>query len=175
VKILRFDSIGGASGDMILASLVDLGVEMETLSGKLSRLVPEKFAIEKETVSDRGFTGTRLRISPGESRDLRRLDAIVSLLRGGKLPASVEKAGIMVFRRLAEAEARVHGTTPDKIHFHEIGAIDSIIDIAGACLAVEMLGVDAVITGPLPTGAGVVESGHGILPIPAPATVELLK
>jgi hypothetical protein len=105
----------------------------------------------------------------------RGLREIRALIEGSQLPASVKATSLRVFQRLAEAEAHVHGTTPDQVHFHEVGAMDAIIDIVGACLGLEMLGVTGVSVGPLPLGHGAVECAHGILPIPAPATVELLK
>ncbi|MBU0714293.1 MAG: nickel pincer cofactor biosynthesis protein LarC [Verrucomicrobia bacterium] len=190
MKHLHFDSIGGASGDMILAALLDLGVSREDLQHQLTGLPIGPFEIEVNSISDRGLHGTRVNVhvpshehthgsadhsQPQVHPPHRGLIEIRALIDGSQLSASVKAASLRVFRRLAEAEAHVHGTTPDQVHFHEVGAVDAIIDIVGACLGLERLGVAGVSVGPLPLGHGTVVCAHGILPVPAPATVELLK
>ncbi|NQT93303.1 MAG: nickel pincer cofactor biosynthesis protein LarC [Lentisphaerae bacterium] len=177
MKLLRFDSIGGASGNMILGALIDLGADAELLRNGLSTLPVEPFQICSEPFTDRGFTGTRVSVNidecPGHPH--RGLADIRKLISDSDLPDPVKQRAVSVFERLAGAEAAVHGSSIDKIHFHEVGAVDAIVDIAGACLALHMLGVAEILMGPLPLGRGTVESEHGILPVPAPASVELLK
>lgn len=177
MKILRFDSVGGASGDMILASLLGLGVDLKMLIERLSTLGIERFDIIPKTVSDAGLSGIRIVVDVphGDHHPHRHLQDIRTLINGSRLSDRTKAMSIAVFEKLAEAEARVHGTTKDEVHFHEVGAMDSIIDVVGSCAALEMLNVDAVTVGPLPCGCGSFKTAHGVMPNPAPATVELLK
>lgn len=190
MKHLHFDSIGGASGDMILAAMLDLGISCDDLRRQLAGLAIEHFEIEANPINERGLHGTRVNVhvaahkhahggsahshAPAHSQH-RGLKEIRALIEGSQLPASVKTTSMRVFQRLAEAEAHVHGTTAEQVHFHEVGAMDAIIDIVGACLGLEWLGVAGVSVGPLPLGHGTIECAHGVLPVPAPATVELLK
>ena len=190
MKHIHFDSVGGASGDMILAALLDLGVSRENLQRQLAGLPIGPFEIEASSISDRGMHGTRVNVhvashehthggadhaQPKAHLPHRGLREIRALIEGSQLSASVKATSLRVFQRLAEAEAHIHGTTPDQVHFHEVGAVDAIVDIVGACLGLEMMGVTGVSISPLPLGHGTVACAHGILPVPAPATVELLK
>jgi len=178
MKVLRFDSVGGASGDMILAALVDLGINAGTLQNLLSGIVGQPLEIRAERSFDRGLSGIRISIrAQGVSHADHHvgLDHIRRLLSQSSLPERVQALSLKVFERLAKAEASVHQTTPEAVHFHELGAVDTIADIVGACLGLDMLEVDEVIVGPLPLGVGTIECEHGILPNPAPATVELLR
>ncbi len=193
MKILAFDSIGGASGDMILAALVDLGGDADALERDLASLGIGPFRLEHGRAMTSHLAGTRLRVvaagddphaqhgphhlSPHHERQAphRGLAEIEALIHAANLPDPVKTQACRVFRRIGEVEARMHGTTPDRVHFHEIGACDSIVDIVGGCLALHRLGVDAVAVGPLPQGHGVITCAHGVFPNPAPATVELLK
>ncbi|MDD4871055.1 MAG: nickel pincer cofactor biosynthesis protein LarC [Kiritimatiellae bacterium] len=175
--VVRFDSVGGASGDLILSSLCALGINPSELSKKLGSLHAGNFKLQVKTNTDHGFAGKQLTVKIGHSHHHhhRHLEDILSMIKKSKLSPWVKDLSTKVFYRLAVAEAKVHSTTPNKIHFHEVGALDSIVDIVGSCAALEMLGVDSVIAGPLPLGHGTVECAHGILPLPAPAVVELLK
>lgn len=179
MNILQFDSVGGASGDMILAALIDLGVSRDELQAVISRLPCEPVTIETEPVTDQGIRGLRVQVhAPAHNQPAhphRGLAEIQVLIESSGLPAPVQAVSWRVFQRLAEAEALVHGTTPEHIHFHEVGALDSLVDIIGACWAQHRLQADGVVVGPLPLGQGTVACAHGILPVPAPATVELLK
>ena len=178
MKTLRFDSVGGASGDMILASLTGLGVDTDSILTALSSLEIGDFAFRTESVSDYGLQGLRLHVDVqdhGHSHAHRHLGDIRRLIDASSLPAATKGLSIRVFERLARAEAAVHGTTPDQIHFHEVGAVDSIVDIVGSCFALERLDVRQVIVGPLPDGQGTTRFSHGVMPIPVPAVVELLK
>ncbi|HMP77359.1 MAG TPA: nickel pincer cofactor biosynthesis protein LarC [Kiritimatiellia bacterium] len=203
MKILAFDSIGGASGDMILAALADLGVDVAALSRELATLGIGPFEIESSRAMTAHLAGTRVRVvteddahhhhhhdhphdhhhahehghEPAHHHHAphRGLAEIEALIGGSALPPAVKERALCVFRNIGEVEARMHGTTVDKIHFHEIGAVDSIVDIVGCCLALHRLGVDAIVVGPLPQGRGVIQCAHGTFPNPAPATVELLR
>ena len=183
---IRFDSIGGASGDLILSSLCALGVSHKELQRKLGSLKAEPFELKVKAVSDHGFSGKQLSVKIPHTHHHhdhhhchehhhRGLGDILSMIRKSTLSPWVKDLSAKVFERLGKAEAKVHGTTIDKIHFHEVGALDSIVDIVGSCLALEMLNVKSISVGPLPLGYGTVQCAHGILPLPAPATVELLK
>jgi len=176
MKVLRFDSTGGASGDMILSALVDLGVDLDELRKQLGSLPLEKWEMSAEKISGHSLQGTRVSVDIlEEGKHHRHLADITKILNESGLPAAVKGMALDVFGLLAVAEAKVHGTTPDKIHFHEVGAVDSIVDIAGSCLALHLLAVDLVIAGRLPVGSGEARTGHGVMPVPTPAVVELLK
>lgn len=183
MRTLRIDSIGGASGDMLLAVLFDLGADVDRVRETLRSLPLEPFELRTEPCQDRGLRGLRARVethaqpAPLDAHrhaPHRNLAEILRILEGGALPPSASALSRAVFERLGEAEARVHGTTVDRVHFHEVGATDSILDIAGCCLALERLHIDAVEVGPLPLGSGQTSTAHGVLPLPVPATAELL-
>lgn len=177
MNVLRFDSIGGASGDMILATLCALGVEPNAIETSLQEFHLGSFRIVAAPHADRGMNGLRIAVEVprhehGEHRTFADIRALISASR---LPARVKDLSIGTFERLAVAEGKVHGIVPEKVHFHEVGAVDSIVDTVGACLALDMLRIDAVDVGPLPFGHGTISCAHGVLPNPAPATAELLK
>jgi len=177
MKTLRFDSVGGASGDMILAALTAAGADLDTVRSRLASLKLEPFKIVKEQVADHGLQGIRIRVAVPEHDHAphRLLKDIRKLIEDGDLSDRVKAQSTAVFERLGEAEARVHNATPETIHFHEVAGTDSIVDIVGACAALESVGVDAVRVGPLPVGCGTTRFSHGVMPVPVPATVELLK
>ena len=161
---------------MILSALVDLGVDVSDLSSKLESLSVEPFGLECESCRDGGFAGSRVTVSIHDhDHPHRHLSDIRSLISASSMADPVKELSIKVFELLADAEAAVHGTTRDKIHFHEVGAMDSIVDIVGSCAALHMLGVDGVEISPLPLGQGTVNCDHGVMPLPVPATAELLK
>ncbi len=180
MRILRFDSVGGASGDMILAALIDLGVELEGLQAKLKTLPIEDFTITATQTTRSHLRGTVVNVEiPPALHDHhhahRTFADIRELISSSRLHPKEKKMAIKVFEDLAKAEAKVHNTTPEEVHFHEVGAVDSIVDIVGACIALLELDVDEIRVAPLPLGTGTVDTAHGKLPIPAPATLELLK
>lgn len=181
MKTIYFDSVGGASGDMILACLLDLGADLKKIDSNLKKMAKARFSIEAKAVRQTGFKGMRVKVhvahhdQHGHEHHNRNLGNIEKLINSSRLSASVKKHAISVFRRLAKAEAKVHGVRPSEIHFHEVGAMDSIVDIVGSCIALEQIGAERVAVGPLPLGCGTIKCAHGILPSPAPATVELLK
>ena len=183
-RVLWFDSVGGASGDMILAALIDLGVRPADLNQELSTLGVH-VALEAHQHASHGLHGTRLTVHAEEHAahhghhhghsPHRHLADVRQIIEATTLPDRVKRHSLTVFQRLAEAEARIHGTTPESIHFHEVGALDAIADIVGSCLALQLLHIDKVGCSPLPQGHGVIECAHGTFPNPAPGTVDLLK
>ncbi|OQW96968.1 MAG: TIGR00299 family protein [Verrucomicrobia bacterium A1] len=179
MKILHFECVGGASGDMILGALIELGVDPSALQRGLARLPIEPFEIEARPFRDHHLAGTQVTVRIPEHRHEhghgRGLKEITGLIQASDLPPRAKELSLKVFGRIADAEAKVHGTTREEVHFHEVGALDSIIDIVGGCLGLERLGVEAVAVGPFPAGRGIIECAHGVFPNPAPATVELLK
>lgn len=176
MRLLRIECIGGASGDMILGALVDLGINLAALRQTLAGLNIGPFELKAEKTLQDHLSGTRVTVTaPEHGHAHRHLADIRRIIDTSNLPRPVKELSIATFSRLAEAEAKVHGTTPDKIHFHEVGAVDSIVDIVGSCLGYHLLELSGVSVGPFPAGHGTIECEHGIIPSPAPATVELLK
>jgi pyridinium-3,5-bisthiocarboxylic acid mononucleotide nickel chelatase len=174
VRVAHFDCFSGISGDMTLAALIDLGIDPEAIrSGIDSFGLPIKMEIEK--VKRNGFTATYIHIEAPEQEEHRYLADIERILASGKLTHRQRDLALNIFRRLAIAEATVHGHPVEKVHFHEVGALDSIADIAGAAIALDLLGVDRFTSRSVPPGSGTVKCAHGIMPIPTPATTELLK
>lgn len=175
-RILSFDSVGGASGDMILAAMLGLGVDLARLKRQLATLRIGKFDIVVSRCSGSGLGGQRATVKiPHGHHEHRHLSDIRRLIVRSKLDEAAKQLSIRVFETLAAAEAKVHGVPVEEIHFHEVGALDSIIDIVGSCAALHMLGVAEVRVGALPLGHGAIRISHGILPCPAPATVILLR
>lgn len=176
MKVLRFDSVGGASGDMILGCLLGLGVAPEKVVQVLKTLGLGEGSFQVERVVERGWSGLRFRVEvPVAPVGHRTWGTIRSEIQQADLPDPVREMSLRVFTRLAEAEGKVHGICPEEVHFHEIGAADSLVDIVGACWALYALGVDGVWVGPLPVGEGHTVISHGIAPLPVPAVVELLR
>jgi len=171
------DPFSGVAGDMFLGALLDAGLSEAALRNALKALPITGYELLVGREDRLGLAATRasVRLDPAAHQPHRHLSDIHAILDAADLPGRAGAQAKDVFRRLAEAEAKVHGTTPEKIHFHEVGAVDAIVDIAGTCAALAILGVDQVIAGPPPLGSGTVEAAHGRLPVPAPATVELLR
>lgn len=177
VRIAYFDPIGGASGDMAAACLIDAGADAQEIAGLLDTLGLPGFSVTAEKTVSWSFACTRFQVKMehGGHQPRRTLRDITQIIGASGLPERTREHSIRVFHALADAEAHVHATTPEKIHFHEVGAVDSIVDIVAACLGLEMLGVQQVYVGPLPLSHGTVECEHGTIPIPGPAAAELLK
>ena len=175
--LLWLDCFSGISGDMLLGALVDAGLDLDALRAGLATLPLSGYALEATRVTEHGISGARLhvRLDEGTPHAHRRLADIIALLDAASLPQRAHERALAIFRRLAEAEAVIHGTTPDEVTFHEVGAVDSIVDIVGAALALELLDVADVYCSELPLTSGRVRSAHGALPVPAPATLELLR
>jgi hypothetical protein len=177
VKILHFDCSAGISGDMTVAALLDLGVPLPYLEGELRKLgLPEEsWSIALERDSRRGMVAARFLVEAPDHHSHRHFSHIRRMIEDARLTPRARELALAIFSRLAEAEAQVHGTTPDEVHFHEVGAMDSIIDIVGAAVCIDHLGIEAFHTAPLPLGGGFVQTAHGLLPVPAPATALLLQ
>ncbi|MHC5110365.1 MAG: nickel pincer cofactor biosynthesis protein LarC [Planctomycetota bacterium] len=172
-----FDCFSGAAGDMIVGALIDAGADIAALTSGLSTLGLTGYELAAVKVERHGLAATHfvVRLDESEEQPHRHLHHIVKIIQNGVLSESVTSRAIAIFRRLAEAEAAVHGTTIDKIHFHEVGAVDAILDIVGASLAMELLCIDKILCSAIPTGSGTIACAHGVMPVPAPATAELLK
>jgi len=176
MRIGYFDCFSGISGDMILGSLLHAGVDPEAWEAALARLNVPGYEIKIGTVVKEGISAVDVDVVLLEQDQGhgRHLSDIVQILEASGLSESVQKRALGAFTHLAEAEAKIHAMTPDTIHFHEVGAIDAIVDIVGSCIGLEMLGVEKVYSSPLPLNRGWVECAHGTMPVPAPATLELL-
>lgn len=174
MKICYLDAFSGISGDMLVGALADAGADQAALSAGLASLgTGASFHFEKTKRC--GIAATKFHVRGGAAKAHRHLPQILRMIENADLPARAKASAAEVFRRLAEAEASVHRVPVEKVHFHEVGAADSIADIAGACLGFELLGVDAIHCSAVNVGSGTVKTEHGVLPVPAPATVALLK
>lgn len=176
MRVAYFDCFAGAAGDMIVGALVDAGAPTERLLWAFESLGLSGYSVRFERDRRGPIAGTRFVVEvAGTPHHGRRLEDILQLLGGARLPPAVAGQAAAVFRRLAEAEARVHGVGVESLHFHEVGSLDAILDVVGALAALQALGVEAVYCSPLPAGGGLVGTAHGNLPVPAPAVLELLK
>jgi len=175
MKIAYFDSSSGASGDMVLGALFDAGLDPGELESTLGTIPGLRFRIRTERASRHGIGGTAVTVeTPGEKK-ARGLPEIERGIDSLSAPEEVRERAKRVFRILGEAEAKVHGVPIEKVHFHEVGAVDSIVDVVGAVLGLHLLGVEKVFASPPSTGTGTVRAAHGVLPLPAPATAEILR
>jgi len=175
MTLAYFDCFSGISGDMTLGALVDAGVSIDALRVELAKLNLSGYELKAKKVKRSGIAATRVTviIDRNDQRS-RYLADILSIIEASTLSQTVKEKSNRIFIRLADAEAKVHGTTPDKIHFHEVGAVDSIVDNIGAVIGLELLGITRVQASAVNVGSGMVNTAHGMLPIPAPATAELL-
>ena len=177
-RALYFHCFSGASGDMILGALLDTGmVDITILEAELKKVQLQGYLLQQEKVQRGGLSGTRVTVKE-QGRDcqpLRTLPDLLKLTEESSLHKNIKEMASKVFHRLASAEAKVHGTTLEKVHFHEIGAVDTMVDVLGTLILLELMEVDIVTSSPLHLGSGFVRCEHGILPVPAPATTELLK
>ncbi len=176
MKVAYFDCFSGAAGDMILAALLDAGANFDQLSVSISRLRLSGYRLSAEKIKKQGIAATYFSVSMEDAPQTHRhLRHVVEILNGTEISPITRDRAIRIFTRLAQAEAMVHGTTIEKVHFHEVGAVDAIIDVVGACIALDMLGIERVVCSPIPVGNGTIRCDHGVMPVPAPATAELLK
>lgn len=174
-KIAYLDCSSGISGDMFLAAILDAGVSDDRLLSELAKVPVGSYEFRSSRVLRSGLAANRVEISIPAEQPHRHLHHIEKLLDESSLRAGVKEKALAVFRRLAEVEGRLHGKPPGSVHFHEVGAVDAILDIAGTCAGLELLGVADLVCSPLNLGSGRVQAAHGSLPVPAPATAELLK
>jgi uncharacterized protein (TIGR00299 family) protein len=175
MKTLYFDCFAGASGDMILGAMVSAGVAPQTLREQLSLLGVTGFGLDFETVDRSGLSATHARVQIPHEHVHRSLGDILKIIYSSQLNASVKDQAARIFSRLAEAEARVHNQPVESVHFHEVGALDAIIDVVGAAICFDLLGIERFVSSPLHVGRGTVSMAHGTFPVPPPAVVELLK
>lgn len=174
MRLAYLDCASGISGDMTLGALVDAGVELARLNEAVQSLGLPGCRLVAQEVKKKGFRATQVTVEYEPEHKHRHLHHIVAMIDQGRLTDRQKDLARRIFNRLAEAEAKVHGTTIEKVHFHEVGAADSIADIVGAAVGWDLLGADRLIVSPVPTGTGKVKIAHGECSIPAPATAELL-
>jgi hypothetical protein len=176
MKIAYADCYSGISGDMFLAALLDVGLSLEVLQAGIEKLnLPEKVELRQTETHKGALRAADLAVIVPRSQHHRRLSDILDILSGSDLSERVKQTAAQIFRLLAEAEARVHGEPIEQIHFHEVGALDSIVDVVGAVIGLDTLGIERLYASPLPYGSGSIDSDHGLLPLPAPATLEVLR
>lgn len=182
MKILYYDCFSGISGDMNLGALLDLGiVDAAYLEKGLSGLgLDSEFSISAEKCQKNGITGTKANVvlrntDPSAHHIPRHLDDITAILDASRLSDAVKQSSLRMFRAIAQAEGKVHGIPAEKVHFHEVGATDSVVDIVGAAVLLDALRPDRILSSPVQVGGGYVECAHGLIPVPAPATAELLR
>jgi pyridinium-3,5-bisthiocarboxylic acid mononucleotide nickel chelatase len=175
MKIAYFDLIGGASGDMLLGALLDAGLELTALQAALADLNLPGYSLSCRKVSKQGFGATKLDVEVQDSATERHLGDILKLIHSSKLPAPIIQRAQGIFTRLGEVEAGIHGATLEHVHLHELGGIDTIVDVTGFLLALQLLEIDEIHCSSFPLGRGFVRGAHGSIPLPAPATLALLK
>lgn len=194
MRIAYFDCFSGISGDMILGALIDAGLDTDKLKTELNKLDINEYELAFSKSIKQSLTGTQFQVELGHEHEHenhehkhnghkehahhhshRTLSDILKLIDESELDSSVKKTAGQIFDRLAEAEAKIHNKTKDEIHFHEVGAIDSIVDIVGALIGLHLLEIEETYASKITLGSGFVKCAHGIIPVPAPATLELLK
>jgi pyridinium-3,5-bisthiocarboxylic acid mononucleotide nickel chelatase len=177
VRLVYFDCPSGVSGDMILGALVDAGVAVDALRAELGKLPLGGWDLRTREVRRGAFRATKVDVLVDETahRHHRSLGDILAIVEGSGLAPAARERTARIFRRLAEAEARVHGTAVEAVHFHDVGAVDAIVDVTGAVIGLALLGADEVYASPLPLGGGLVDGPHGRIPVPGPGTAELLR
>ncbi len=175
MKLLYFDCFSGISGDMTIGALLDLGMPFEHLQNELAKLNLKDYSISYRSAEKHKISATKFDVDISHDTGHRHLKQIVEIIEKSTLSDNIKKIALNAFQRLAVAEAKVHDSTPDKIHFHEVGGVDAIIDIVGAAIGVEYFKPDRIFASVIRLGSGTAKSSHGIIPIPAPATVEILR
>ncbi len=175
MKIAYFDCIAGASGDMILGALLDAGLPEATLRAGLAALRLDDFELRCRQVVKSGFSATKVDVLVAEDVPARHLPEIEAIVTQSELPPAVQERAVAIFRRLGEVEASIHGTTLDQVHLHELGGVDTIVDVVGTLVGLDALGIKRVYASPLPMARGFVRGAHGPIPLPAPATMALLE
>jgi len=174
MKLAYFDCFSGISGDMTLGALVDAGFAVEHLRAELRGLQVPGWELTAEKVWKNGMAATSVRVVTEDQSKHRSLSTILKILEKSQLASVVRERAAAIFQKLGEAEARVHDVPLEKIHFHEVGAVDAIVDIVGACIGFQALGIEKFACSPLNVGGGTAKMAHGVLPVPAPATANLL-
>ena len=175
MKIAYFDCFSGISGDMTVGSLLDAGLKIGTLEKELKKLGLTGYQLEVDKVVKKGISATQFKVRIKEEGVERRFKDILTIIEKSKLDEEIKKETKKIFFNIAQAESKIHRKDLDKIHFHEIGGLDSIIDITSAVIGIKTLGIEEIYSSALPVGKGFVKCAHGVIPVPAPATLELLK
>ena len=175
MKIAYFDCIAGASGDMILGALVDAGLALSDLQARLDALHLPDFHLEARKVAKNAFSATKVDVIVSDTVPERHLGDILSIVEESDLPAAIKEKAVAIFRKIGTAEAAIHDTSLESVHLHELGGVDTIVDVVGALVGLEALGIEHVVVSPIPLGRGFIRGAHGRIPLPAPATVALLK
>ena len=170
-----FDCISGISGDMVLAAFIDMGMDVDYLNSELKKLDIGDFSLDIRKIKRSDISATQLKVKSTESKHNRNYATIEEIINRCSLSENIKEVSKRIFYRLAEAESKVHNKPIDGVHFHEVGAVDSIIDIVGSLICIDYFGIKKIFSSPVKLGSGFVKSSHGLLPIPAPATVELVK
>jgi hypothetical protein len=175
MKLAYFDCFSGISGDMTLGALLDAGCELGHLRAELRGLVVSGWELSAEKVWKNGMAATWARVTTEDHQKHRSLSAILEILKNSQLAGQVRERAAAIFQKLGETEAGVHNVPLEKIHFHEVGAVDAIVDIVGGCIGFHALGIERFACSPLNVGGGTAKMAHGVLPVPAPATAKLLQ
>lgn len=177
MKILYFDCFSGISGDMVLGAMTDAGVDIEAVRKELKKLNLSGYKLRISNVKRKGIKGTKVDVVVDKKRHFHHTSYkdIKRLIERSKLSKRIKEDSLRIFKNIAEAEAKIHKTSVDNVHFHEVGAVDSIVDVVGAAICINLLSPDIILSSPINTGRGMVKTEHGILPVPAPATAEMLK
>ena len=177
MKILYFDCFSGVSGNMILGAMVDAGIDIKALKKELKKLDLHGYSLKVSKVKRKGIKGTKVDVIVDKKKHLHHTHYkdIKRLIERSKLPEKIKEDSLSIFKNIAEAEAKIHRTSVDNVHFHEVGAVDSIVDVVGASICINLLNPDIILSSPINTGKGMVKTEHGLLPVPAPATTEMLK
>jgi len=178
MRVLYFDTFNGVAGDMILGALLDMGLPLDHLRSELAKLNLTGYELSAEPIVREGLRGTNFRVLLTDEQGHhhhRSLTQIENLIRSSSLDETIRERAVLIFRRLGEAEAKAHTTTLDHVHFHEVGAVDAIVDVVGACVGFGFFAVDEFYTAPINLGGGTVTFSHGTWPVPAPATAELVR
>ena len=175
MKIAYFDCFSGISGDMTVGALLDAGLKIEILEKELKKLGLSGYQLEVNKVVKKGISATQFKVKIEEEGVERRFEDILTILEKSKLDEEIKERTKKIFFNIAQAESKIHQKDIDKIHFHEIGGLDSIIDITSAVIGIKTLGIEEIYSSALPVGKGFVKCAHGVIPVPAPATLELLK
>jgi len=174
MRILYFDCFSGISGDMILGALIDAGLDASELQSELEKLSLDDWHIDVNKVLKQGLSGTQVKVTTEETQTARKVSEILSIVENSSLQDNVKSDSIAILKRIGEAESKIHGKPAADLHLHELGGTDTIIDVVGAVIGINKLQIDKVYSSPVHVGKGFVSCAHGLLPIPAPATVELL-
>nr|WP_295970842.1 nickel pincer cofactor biosynthesis protein LarC [uncultured Bacillus sp.] len=190
MKTLYFDCFSGISGDMTIGALIDLGADIQYFEKELKKLnIDEEYSLKWEKVVKKGISATKFDVILSEKQTNnhdgehlhhhehhhRHYSDIVTMIKNAKFKDNVQTMALSIFEKIGRAEAKIHNIPFEKVHFHEVGAIDSIIDIVGTCILLEQLGITKIVSSPVPVGNGCVKIAHGLYPVPAPATLEILK